>query len=43
MSCGNRGGTHSQRGPDGQAGDLDSSHLEIRCPRLWYQGTEGMS
>lgn len=42
-----QGGTHSQRGSDGQASDLDSSHLEIsgrgfRCPRLWHQGTEGV-
>ena len=28
--CGNRGETHGQWWPDGQAGCLDSSHLEIR-------------
>lgn len=43
--CGNRGGTLDQLGPDGQAGDLDSSawklvaRAKFRLPRLWYQGT----
>ena len=48
MPCGNKSGTCSQQQPDGQASDLDSSHLEISgqsfgCPRLWYQGGEDMS
>ena len=48
MSRGNRGGTHGQPWAYGQAGNLDSSHLEMSGTdfgrlRLWYRGTEDMS